>query len=141
LPKITKEMVLEGYSHKVEAPAPEYGEDAMFIVSSPSAREIVEANALRVRLSGVKPIVDPTEYDPSSVDMEKALAAEESAKRFLVSKALSRGMEEEWTPEDVEKIRPVVFQRIWNIVDLLIGYTASAQEQARNFRRAQMGKN
>jgi len=141
LPKITKDMVLEGYEHKVEVPAPEYGEDALFLVSSPSGREITEANTLRMQLSGVKPVADPSEYDPPSIDLDKALAGEESAKRFLVAKALTRGMEEEWTLEDVEKIMPVVSTRIWNAVDLLIGYSASAQEQIRNFQRAQKGKN
>jgi len=140
LPKITKDMVLEGYEHKVEVPAPEYGEDALFLVSSPSGREITEANTLRMQLSGVKPVLDP-EYDPPSIDLDKALAGEESAKRFLIAKALTRGMEEEWSLEDVEKIMPVVSTRIWNAVDLLIGYSASAQEQIRNFQRARKGKN
>jgi len=133
-------MVLEGYEHKVEVPAPEYGEDALFLVSSPSGREITEANTLRMQLSGVKPVLDP-EYDPPSIDLDKALAGEESAKRFLIAKALTRGMEEEWSLEDVEKIMPVVSTRIWNAVDLLIGYSASAQEQIRNFQRARKGKN
>jgi len=104
-------MVLEGYEHKVEVPAPEYGEDALFLVSSPSGREITEANTLRMQLSGVKPVLDP-EYDPPSIDLDKALAGEESAKRFLIAKALTRGMEEEWSLEDVEKIMPVVLTRI-----------------------------
>jgi len=136
LPKITKAMVLEGYSHKVEVPAPEYGEDVVFVVSPPSAQEVSEAKALRLRLSGVK----GESVDPSDIDLAKAFLAEEEARRYLVAKALSRGMGEEWTVEDVEKIKPSVLERIWSIVDVLTGFTGEAEELIKNFRRVRRGR-
>ncbi|MFQ6094711.1 MAG: hypothetical protein ACE5NN_01070, partial [Candidatus Bathyarchaeia archaeon] len=118
MPKITKEMVLEGYGYKVEVPASEYGEDIIFIVSSPSASDVSKARALRMKLSELK-----GEVDPSKIDLSKALIAEERARRFLIAKALTRGMGEEWTVEDVDKIRPVVLRRLWEAVDFLTGFT------------------
>jgi len=135
LQKITKEMVLEGYGYMVEVPAPEYGDGFVFIIVSPSASEVVEAKALRMRLSEVK-----GEADPAKIDLGKALIAEEETRRFLVAKALTRGMEEEWTPEDVEKIRPVVIERLWKTVDQMIGFTAEAEENIKNFPKAKKDK-
>jgi len=131
LPRITRDLVLEGYKHKVDIPAPEYGKDAVFTVSSPSASDVSEAKALRMRLSEVK-----GEVEPSKIDLSKALIAEETAHRFLIAKALSRGMGEEWTVEDVEKIKPGVVKRLWQTVDVLTGFTGEAEEEARNFQRA-----
>ena len=76
MPKITKEMILEGYGYKVKVPLPEYGNEAFLIVSSPTASEVSEAKALRMRLSEVK-----GETDPSKIDLGKALSA---AKKILI---------------------------------------------------------
>jgi len=133
--KITKEAVLEGYSHRIEVSAPEYGEAAVFVVSSPLASEVSEAKALRMKLSEVK-----SEVDPSEIDLRKALVAEEYVRRFLVSKALTKGMGEEWTVEDVEKIKPSVLSRLWDAVDGLIGFTGEGEESVRNFPKAQLDK-
>jgi len=133
--KITKEMVLEGFSHRVEVPAPEYGDNAVFVIAPPSASEVSEAKALRMRLSGVK-----GEPDPSKVDLSKALIAEEAARRFLIAKALTRGMEEEWTIEDIEKIHPQSLEHLWDAVDALTGFTGEAEEAIRNFRSRRKAK-
>ena len=135
--KVTKKMVLEGFEHRVEIPAPEYGEDTIFIVAPPSAVDVSEAKALRMRLSGVKPDEKP---DPSKIDLSKALIAEEAARRFLIAKALTRGMGEEWTVEDVEKIKPKVLERLWEAVDSLTGFTGEAEEAIKNFRRRRKAK-
>jgi len=135
LPKITKDIVLEGYNYRVPIPAPEYGKGFEFILASPSASDVSEAKALRMRLSEVK-----GEVDPLQIDLSKALLAEEKARIFLVSKALSRGMGEEWTPEDVEKVKPIVLKRLWEAVDSLIGFSVEAEEEAKNFQKAQKGK-
>ena len=135
MPKITKDMVLEGYDHWVQVPAPEYGEDVVFIVSSPSATDVSEARALRMQLSEIK-----GEVDPSQIDLSKALIAEEKARRFLIGKALSRGMNEKWTIEDVEKIRPAVLSRLWKAVDILTAFSSEAEEETKNFRKARKGK-
>lgn len=132
--KITKEMVLEGYNYRVRIPAPEYGEDIAFTVSSPSASDVSEAKALRMKLSEVK-----GDLDPSKIDLSKALIAEEKARRFLIAKALSRGMEETWTVEDVEKIKPVILNRLWEAVDLLTGFSTEAEERIKNFPKAWKG--
>jgi len=132
--KITKQMVLEGFEHRVEIPAPEYGADTVFMVAPPTASEVSEAKALRMRLSGVK------EPDPSKIDLSKALIAEEAARRFLIAKALTRGMGEEWTAEDVEKINPKVLERLWEAVDSLTGFTGEAEEAIKNFRRRRKDK-
>ncbi len=135
MPKITKEMILEGYGYKVKVPLPEYGNEAFLIVSSPTASEVSEAKALRMRLSEVK-----GETDPSKIDLGKALIAEEEARRFLIAKALSRGMEEEWNEENVEKIKPQALKRLWEAVDTLVGFTAEGEEEIKNFRRARKGR-
>jgi len=128
-------MVLAGYEARIEVPAPEYGPEAVFVVAPPSASEVSEAKALRMRLSGVK-----GEPDPSKVDLSKALIAEEAARRFLIAKALTRGMGEEWTAEDIEKIKPQALERLWEAVDSLTGFTGEAEEAIRNFRRRQKAK-
>jgi len=135
LPKITKDMVLEGYDCRVEVPAPEYEEDRVFVVASPSASDLSEAKALRMRLAEIK-----GEVDPSRIDLCKALVAEETSRRFLIAKALSRGMGEDWTIEDVEKIKPTVLNRLWQVVDALTGFTTDAEEEIRNFQKAPKGK-
>ena len=135
MPQITKDLVLEGYNYRVRIPAPEYGEDIAFILCSPSASDVTEAKALRMRLSEVK-----GDVDPSQIDLGKALIAEERARRFLIAKALKRGMQEEWTPEDVEKIHPAVLSRLWKAVDSLTGFSSEAEEMIRNFRRARRGR-
>jgi len=135
MPKITKDMILEGYNHRVEVSAAEYGEGFVFVVSPPSAAEVSEAKALRMKLSEVK-----GEIDPSQIDLGKALVAEETARRLLIAKALSRGMGEEWTVEDVEKIKPAVLKSLWEAVDTLSGFSGEAEEETKNFQRAQRGK-
>jgi len=135
LPKITKDMVLQGYNSQVQIAAAEYGEDAVFIVASPSASDISEAKALRMRLSEVK-----GEVDPSHIDLSKALIAEEKARRFLTAKALSRGMEEEWTIDDLDKIKPAILNRLWREVDIFTGFSGEAEEEAKNFQKVQKGK-
>jgi len=135
--KITKRMVLEGFEHRIEIPAPEYGEEAIFVVAPPTASEVSEAKALRMRLSGVKP---GEEQDPSRTNLSRALIAEEAARRFLIAKALTRGMDEEWTAEDVEKIHPKVFECLWEAVDSLTGFTGEAEEAIRIFRRHRKAK-
>ena len=136
MPKITKDMVLDGYAYRVEVPAHEYGEDIVFIVSSPSASEVAEARALRMRMSEIE-----GEVDPSKIDLGKALIAEEKARHFLIAKGLSRGMNEEWTVEDVDKIQPAVLARLWRVIDSLTGFTGEAEEAIKNFRKARKGRN
>ena len=135
--KITKQMILEGFEHKITISAPEYGEDIAFMVAPPTASDVSEAKALRMKLSGVKP---EEEADPSKIDLSKALIAEEAARRFLIAKALTRGMDEEWTPEDVEKIHPRVLERLWEAVDSLTGFSGEAEEAIRNFRSQMRGR-
>ena len=128
-------MVLQGYGYEVHVSASEYGDDSVFIVASPTASEVSEAKALRMRLSEVK-----GETDPAKIDLGKALIAEEETRRFLIAKALTRGMAEEWTSGDVEKIRPAVIARLWKAVDQMIGFTAEAEESVRNFPKVQKDK-
>ena len=136
MPKITKDMILQGFAHAIDVTADEYGEDFVFTLSPPSASDVSEAKALRMKLSEVKGNVDP-----SQIDLGKALIAEEKARRFLIAKALRRGMQEEWTPEDVEKTHPVVLSRLWKAVDILTCFSSEAEEETRNFRKAGKGKN
>jgi len=135
LQKVTREMVLQGYGYEVHVSASEYGDGSVFIVASPTASEVSEAKALRMRLSEVK-----GETDPAKIDLGKALIAEEETRRFLIARALTRGMAEEWTSEDVGKIRPAVIARLWKTVDQMIGFTAEAEESVRNFPKVQKDK-
>jgi len=50
-------------------------------------------------------------------------------------------MQEEWTPEDVEKIHPAVLNRLWEAVDILTAFSGEAEETIKNFRKARKGKN
>lgn len=136
MPRITKEMILQGFAHAIEVTADEYGEDFVFTLSPPSASDVSEAKALRMKLSEVK-----GDVDPSQIDLSKALIAEEKARRFLIAKALRRGMQDEWTPEDVEKIHPAVLSRLWEAVDILTAFSGEAEETIKNFRKARKGKN
>lgn len=135
MPRITKDMVLKGFNFNVDIIAPKYGDDFFFSVTPPSASDVSEAKALRMKLSEVK-----GDVDPSQIDLSKALIAEETARRFLTAKALTRGMQEEWTPEDVEKIHPAVLNRLWEAVDILTAFSGEAEETIRNFRKARKGK-
>ena len=135
MPKITKDMILQGFAHTIDIPADEYGPDFFFTVAPPSASDVSEAKALRMKLSEIKGDVDPSE-----IDLGKAYIAEEEARLFLIAKALRRGMQEEWTVEDVEKIRPVVLKRLWKAVDILTGFSSEAEETIRNFPEARKGK-
>ncbi|MFB0502258.1 MAG: hypothetical protein ACETWE_00290 [Candidatus Bathyarchaeia archaeon] len=135
MPRITKAMVLEGFAHAINILAEEYGSSFTFTLSPPSASDVSEAKALRMKLSEVK-----GDVDPSQIDLGKALIAEEHARRFLIARALKRGMQEEWTLEDVERIHPAVLSRLWEAVDSLTGFSSEAEETIRNFRRARKGK-
>jgi len=135
MPKVTKDMILQGFAHTVDVPADEYGEGFVFTVSPLSASDVSEAKALRMKLSEIK-----GDVDPSQIDLGKALIAEEKARRFLIAKALRRGMREEWTPEDVEEIHPAALSRLWESVDILTGFSSEAEETIRNFPKARKGK-
>lgn len=135
MPKVTKDMILQGFAHTVDVPADEYGEGFFLTVAPPSASDVSEAKALRMKLSEVK-----GDVDPSQIDLAKALIAEEKARRFLIAKALKRGMQEEWTPEDVEEIHPAVLSRLWKAVDSLTGFSSEAEEMIRNFPKARRGR-
>jgi len=44
--RLTKEMVLKGEALRIDVPAREYGEDAVFTVAPPTAGEMSEARTL-----------------------------------------------------------------------------------------------
>ena len=142
--RLTKEIVLKGADLRLEVPAPEYGEDAAFTVAPPTAGDMAEARTIRLKYLKVKDasvnledLVRNGRIDFSKIDLSSAQKGIDEARFYLVSKALSRGMNEEWTVEDVKQLKPEVFERLWRTVDVLCGFTAEAEEQIKNFRKAQ----
>ena len=143
--QLTKEIVLKGADLRLEVPAPEYGEDAAFTVAPPTAGDMAEARTIRLKYlkvkgSSVNDLIRNGQIDFSRVDLSEAQRGIDEARFYLVSRALSRGMNEEWTVEDVKQLKPEVFERLWRTVDGLCGFTAEAEEQIRNFRRARKAK-
>jgi len=143
--QLTKEIVLKGADLRLEVPAPEYGEDAAFKVAPPTAGDMAEARTIRLKYlkvkdSSINDLIRNGQIDFSKVDLSEAQRGIDEARFYLVSRALSRGMNEEWTVEDVKQLKPEVFERLWRTVDGLCGFTAEAEEQIKNFRRAQKDK-
>jgi len=145
--QLTKEIMLKGADLRLKVPAPEYGEDAAFKVAPPTAGDMAEARTIRLKYLKVKDasvnledLVRNGRIDFSKIDLSSAQKGIDEARFYLVSRALSRGMNEEWTVEDVKQLKPEVFERLWRTVDGLCGFSAEAEEQIRNFRRAQKAK-
>jgi len=145
--RLTKEIVLKGQTLRLDVPAAEYGEDAVFTVSPPTAGEMSEARTIRLKHLEVKDgsvkledLMRDGRIDFSKIDLSTAQRGIDEARFYLVSRALTRGMNEEWTVEDVKQLKPEAFERLWRTVDGLCGFTAEAEEQIRNFRRARKGR-
>ena len=145
--RLTKEMVLKGEALRIDVPAREYGEDAVFTVAPPTAGEMSEARTLRLKYLEVKDasirledLIREGRIDFSKINLSTAQRGIDEARFYLVSRALSRGMNEEWTVEDVKQLKPEVFERLWRTVDGLCGFTAEAEEQIKNFRKARKGR-
>jgi len=145
--RLTKEIVLKGADLRIDVPAKEYGEDSFFTVAPPTAGEMSEARTIRLKYLQVKDasvsledLVQNGRIDFSKIDLSSAQKGIDEARFYLVSRALSRGMNEEWTVEDVKQLKPEVFERLWRTVDGLCGFSAEAEEQIRNFRKARKGR-
>jgi len=145
--RLTKEIVLKGQALRIDVPAKEYGEDSFFTVAPPTAGEMSEARTIRLKHLKVKDssinledLMRDGRIDFSKIDLSSAQRGIDEARFYLVSRALSHGMQEEWTVEDVKQLKPEVFERLWRTVDSLCGFTAEAEEQIKNFRKARKGR-
>ena len=145
--RLTKEIVLKGQALRLDVPAKEYGEDAVFTVAPPTAGEMSEARTIRLKHLKVKDssislesLMRDGRIDFSKIDLSSAQRGIDEARFYLVSRALSHGMQEEWTVEDVKQLKPEVFERLWRTVNSLCGFTAEAEEQIKNFRKARKGR-
>jgi len=145
--RLTKEIVLKGADLLIDVPAGEYGEDAVFTVAPPTAGDMAEARTIRLKHLQVKDasvnledLMRNGRIDFSKIDLSSAQRGIDEARFYLVSRALTRGMNEEWTVEDVKQLKPEAFERLWRTVDGLCGFTAEAEEQIRNFRKARKGR-
>ena len=141
--RLTKEMVLKGTDLRLDVPAREYGEDAVFTVAPPTAGEMSEARTIRLKHLQVKDasvnledLIRDGRIDFSKIDLSSAQRGIDEARFYLVSRALTRGMNEEWKVEDVKQLKPEVFELLWRTVDGLCGFTAEAEGQIKNFRKA-----
>ena len=149
MPEITREMVLKGADARVSVSAEEYGEGYEFIVGPPDAGDLSEARSIRLKhlrvakdaKIGLDDLLKGSVIDLSKIDLSSAQTAMDEAKFHLVARALSKGQEEEWTAEEVKRIKPEVFKRLWDVVDSLCGFSAEAEEAIKGFRRARKGKN
>ena len=148
MPQITREMVLNGDELRIDIPANEYGKGFVFVVGPPDAGDLSEARAIRLRhlkvAEDTKVSIDDLlrgdAIDISKIDLSSAQTAMDEAKFHLVAKALSKGQEEEWTAEDAKRIRPEVFNRLWDKVDSMCGFSTEAEVAIKGFRRARKGK-
>jgi hypothetical protein len=145
--RLTREIVLKGSDLRLDIPAREYGEDAVFTVAPPTAGDMAEARAIRLKYLEVKDasvsledLIREGRVDFSKINLSSAQRGIDEARFHLVSRALSRGMDEEWKVEDVKQLKPEVFERLWRAVDGLCGFTAEVEEQIRNFRKAQKAR-
>lgn len=145
--RLTKEIVLKGRGLRLDVPAREYGEDIVFTVAPPTAGDMAEARIIRLKHLEVKDasvnledLMREGRIDFSKIDLSSAQRGIDEARFYLVSKALTRGMDEEWTVEDVKELKPEVFERLWRRVDGLCGFTAEAEEAIKGFRKARKGK-
>jgi len=145
--RLTKEIVLKGQALRLDVPAKEYGKDAVFVVTPPTAGDMAEARRIRLEHLKVKDsninledLIRDGRIDFSKIDLSTAQRGIDEARFYLVSRALTRGMNEEWNVEDVKQLKPEVFERLWRTVDGLCGFSAEAEEQIRNFRKARKGR-
>jgi len=132
--RLTQGIVLKGADLRLKVPAPEYGEDATFTVAPPTAGDMAEARTIRLKHlkvegSSINDLIRNGQIDFSRVDLSEAQRGIDEARFYLVSRALSRGMNEEWTVEDVKQLKPEVFERVWRSVEGLGGCTAEEEEQ------------
>ena len=142
-------MVLKSTDQRIDVPADEYGDSSVFVVAPPDAGDISEARAIRLKhlrvaetaKIGLDDLLKGDAIDVSKIDLSSAQTAMDEAKFHLVARALSKVQEEEWTAEDVKRIRPEVFKRLWDVVDSLCGFSTEAEEAIKGFRRARRGKN
>ena len=142
--RLTKEMVLKGEALRIDVPAREYGEDAVFTVAPPTAGDMAEARAISLKYLQTKDasenLLQNGQVIFSKIDLSMVQRGMDEAQFYLVSRALSRGMNEEWTVDDVKELKPEVFKRLWKTVDSLCGFSAETEEQIRNFRKARKGR-
>ena len=149
MPEITRDMVLKGARARVTVSAEEYGEGYGFVVGPPDAGDLSEARAIRLKhlrvaenaKIGLDDLLKGDAIDISKIDLSSAQTAMDEAKFHLAARALSKGQAEGWTAEDVKRIKPEVFKRLWETVDSLCGFSTEAEEAIKGFRRARKGKN
>lgn len=148
MPEITRDMVLKGAAVRMTVSAKEYGEEYGFIVGPPDAGDLSEARAIRLKhlrvaenaKIGLDDLLKGNAIDISKIDLSSAQTAMDEAKFHLAARALSKGQEEQWTVEDVKRIRPEVFKRLWQVVDAMCGFSTEAEEAIKGFRKARKGK-
>ena len=148
MPEITREMVLKGASQRMTILADEYGEGYGFIVSPPDAGDLSEARAIRLKhlrvaenaKIGIDDLLKGNAIDISKIDLSSAQTAMDEARFHPVARALSKGQGEEWSAEDVKRIKSEVFKRLWDRVDSLCGFSTEAEAAIKGFRKARKGK-
>lgn len=148
MPQITREMVLKGDKLRIDVQAEEYGEGFVFVVGPPDAGDLSEARAIRLKhlrvaenaKIGIDDLLKGNAIDISKIDLSSAQIAMDEAKFHLVARALSKGQGEEWTGEDVKRIKPEVFKRLWDRVDSMCGFSTEAEAAIKGFQKARKGK-
>ena len=148
MPKIAREMVLQGADVESIVPANEYGEGSILVLKPPDAGDLSEARAIRLKhlrvaenaKIGIDDLLRGNAIDISKIDLSSAQIAMDEAKFHLVARALSKGQGEEWTGEDVKRVKPEVFKRLWEVVDSMCGFSTEAEAAIKGFRKARKGK-
>ena len=148
MPSITREMVLKGDKLRIDVQVEEYGEGFVFVVGPPDAGDLSEARAIRLKhlrvaqnaKIGIDDLLKGNVIDISKIDLSSAQIAMDEAKFHLVARALSKGQGEEWSAEDIKRVKPEVFKRLWDNVDAMCGFSTEAEAAIKGFRKARKGK-
>jgi len=130
----TKKLILEGLSHREEVTVPEY--PGLVFVLAP----ITDSEYTQVRVNTMSAI-DFNKLDLSTlqseenrdedllklVNIDKMISDVDKAKYLALSFSLTRGMEEEWTPDDVGALKIGVPDKLYAILKEMCGIGSKAK--------------
>ena len=134
----TKKLILEGLSHRENITVEEYPE--LIFVLAP----ITDSEYTQVRATTMSAIdfdkMDLPEFESKedrdilkAVNVGKMIHNIDEAKYLALSFSLTRGMDEEWTPEDVGALKMGVPDKLYDVLDKMCGLTAETRAKSKGF--------
>lgn len=136
-PRITKQLVYEGLKRRIEVEVEEFPgfvfvlaplSDAEFSEYRAAALEGVDTSRFRGRS------VDEVAADLDAIDLVRLVKASDRAKHLALAFSLSRGMGEDWRPEDVANLPAGVPDKLFARLDEMCALSAKMRGEVRNFR-------